>query len=57
MIVYVLDTETTGLKGYPTDLVLEICINEVNLTKFNYKTKTEIGSNGLINIKLSYKTV
>lgn len=38
MIVYVLDTETTGLKGYPTDLVLEICINEINLTNLNYKT-------------------
>lgn len=35
-IVYVLDTETTGLDGYPNDFVVELAINRVNLSKNEY---------------------
>lgn len=31
--IYVVDTETTGLDGYPKDLILEITITKVNLEK------------------------
>jgi len=33
MIVYVLDTETTGLRGGPTDLVVDIGVSKVDFDR------------------------
>ena len=37
--IYVIDIETTGLQGYPKDLVIEIAICEVNLIQKKVSTR------------------
>ncbi len=41
MLIYVIDTETTGLSGYPEDLVIEIGIAEVDTDAFTVEPAFE----------------
>ena len=41
MLIYVIDTETTGLNGYPEDLVIEIGVAEVDTDEFTVEPAFE----------------
>ncbi len=51
--IFVVDTETTGLRGYPEDLIFEIGIVEVNLKTSNI----EIAYNEVIGYPIEDLTV